>query len=572
MAKFADPGETKPRPPSGVLRGPANADNYRVKVGRFGDRFYTDPLPADSTIPATPDDESYPSVSIVKKASGQDWTHVSLKRIARDDDLADLLNKGYFERYEKLKVINKLGLGRDQRRGTNVHTWAECLAYGIPPYLTSADEGHEWFPTVDRVWAELQPKLIAAEIVAFHRTLNGWGYGGTADGFFEIDGKVYIVDWKSRGVNSDHGCYWDEAAQLGAYAGAEYVIVDDDDESNPHGAKRIPVPHLDGGLIVSIKPDSYEVYPVDITEAIESFHYVHSWWVARRREREPIGRKWPPRRPVTPEPKPSDCPAGRQDAHQCDCLSPEEEALFAAEGHLGQDAGPIDMQKLRKDGLYARYDKLNQEQQHAFDNRIIGIDAGDLDAVEALLDEIENPPTTQEMAKQRMAEQDKPSADEVADSRLSAEGGEADPDDVVVFEARWELGMTDPGRKWTGKIVTEAIAANRDFRLSNLRSQRRADIYCALTEWATVDDFDWRDDTKFRGALLSATDDETCADVRIPLGEVIGNLTTKQASNLRVVVTEIANGRATYVIPDDADVAPRWVPIESDKQSESESA
>lgn len=534
--KFADPGDTKPKPPPTVLRGPANADNYRVKVGRFGDRFYTDPLPADDSHEATPDDEAYPSVSIVKKASGQDWTFTSLKRIALADDLDDLLNKGYYERYEKLKVINKLGLSQAQRRGTNVHTWAECLAYGVPQYLTPADDGSDYFPMVDKLWAELQPGLVAAEIVAFHRTtLNGWGYGGTADGFFKIDGKTYIVDWKSRGEDSDHGCYWDEACQLGAYAGAEYVIVEDDDPANPHGAKRIPVPHLDGGLIVSIKPDSYEVYPVDLTEAVESFHRLHSWWVARRSETKPIGRKWPPRRAVVTE------------------------------------AEPIDTAKLRKDALYGRYDELNQEQQHAFDNRIIGIDAGDLDAVEALLDEIENPPTTQEMAKQRMAEQDKPSADEVADSRLSAEGGEADPDDVVVFEARWELGMTDPGRKWTGKIVTEAIGANRDFRLSNLRSQRRADIYCALTEWATVDDFDWRDDTKFRGALVSATDDETCADVRIPLGEVIGNLTTKQASNLRVVVTEIANGRATYVIPDDADVAPRWVPIESDKQSESES-
>jgi len=29
------------------MRGPAHAENYRIKVGRYKDRWYRDPLPAE---------------------------------------------------------------------------------------------------------------------------------------------------------------------------------------------------------------------------------------------------------------------------------------------------------------------------------------------------------------------------------------------------------------------------------------------------------------------------------------------------------------------------------------------
>jgi hypothetical protein len=36
-----------------ILKGPADADHFRVKVGRYGDRWYTDPLPACGIAPAS---------------------------------------------------------------------------------------------------------------------------------------------------------------------------------------------------------------------------------------------------------------------------------------------------------------------------------------------------------------------------------------------------------------------------------------------------------------------------------------------------------------------------------------
>ena len=251
VMSFADPDSATvagPTPPPTVMRGPTHADNYRIKVGRYKDRWYRDPLPADDTWNGTPDTESYPSVSIVKGASGKDWTYTSLKRIAHADDLAELAGKGFYERYERFKVINQLDLSAAMRRGTNVHTWAECIAYGVPQYLNVNGEGGGYFPIVDQLFADLNPKLIAAEFVCIDRELHGIGYGGTSDGIFEIDGKRYMVDWKSRGADSDHGCYPEEAGQIGAYVGCQYIIMADDDPTNPHGAKREQMPKLDGGL------------------------------------------------------------------------------------------------------------------------------------------------------------------------------------------------------------------------------------------------------------------------------------------------------------------------------------
>ena len=87
------------------------------------------------------DDASYPAVSTIKGASGKDWTYTSLKRVAHAPDLDLIAKTGFYERYEKMKVINSLDLSAAQRRGTNVHTYAEYLAYGLPCPLTVNDEG-----------------------------------------------------------------------------------------------------------------------------------------------------------------------------------------------------------------------------------------------------------------------------------------------------------------------------------------------------------------------------------------------------------------------------------------------
>jgi hypothetical protein len=288
-------------PPS-VLLGPADADHYRVKVGRFGDRHYTDPLPGCDIAPAT--DWVGPSISTVKKAAGQDWTFVGLKRVAHADDLSAVAQLEPTQRYERLKQMNSGGLKVAAGRGTIVHLWFEDILAGREPReitdaLLSAlklptaarDEAEQYRHAVVNFGLIYQPELYAAELVCIHRTLNGVGYGGTGDAIVRIDGDLWYVDWKSRGVDSDHGAYAEESAQIAANAAADYFIG-----TGPDGQPaRLRLPDLAGGLVVSVKPDGCRIYPTDLTKGFEHWTSLHAWWVARRSETKSIGRPWAPR-------------------------------------------------------------------------------------------------------------------------------------------------------------------------------------------------------------------------------------------------------------------------------------
>jgi hypothetical protein len=247
----------------------------------------------------------------VKKASGSDWTFVGLKRVSEaiqsSPTLSTELNgMSPADRYDRLKQINKSGLRNAAARGTNVHHMLERGLRG-ETHLTDpmdGDAGAEYETAVRAFLDERQPEMIAAELVCINRGMNApaelngqftGGYGGTADAIVKIDGKTLLVDWKSRGADSGHGSYPEEAAQLGAYASADYYIA----EGNG-GPVRMPVPHLDGGIIVSVKPDGCRVYPIDLQAAAAHWQALHSWWVARLGEKRALGKPWAPRSAATP--------------------------------------------------------------------------------------------------------------------------------------------------------------------------------------------------------------------------------------------------------------------------------
>jgi hypothetical protein len=265
-AKDAGKGARMP-----VLMGPADADHFRIKVGRFGDRFYCDPLPACDIADAT--DATWPSISTVKKASGQDWSYVAMKRCAQAVTIDPALYAGndVEAAYEQFKVADKRLKNIAFNRGSIVHLWMEDLLDGQPmrefsPFdlevhrfsAIALEEAKRYQDAIAAWHNAYEPQLVAKEVVCIHRTLNGVGYGGTADAIIRIDGKLYMADWKSRG--SDHDAYAEEAAQVAALAGAEYMIVVDDDGSP---VRRL-IPPLDGGLIVSIKTDGCRTYPVTL--------------------------------------------------------------------------------------------------------------------------------------------------------------------------------------------------------------------------------------------------------------------------------------------------------------------
>ena len=135
--------------------------------------------------------------------------------------------------------------------------------------------------------------MVAAEYVAIHRDLNGRGYGGTPDGIWRLrkgDRKgVYAFDYKTRGSDAVHSVYPEEARQVAAGVRAQYMIVAD----GKGGAKRATFPELDGGMVVTIKPDGARVFPIDLDEGMKGFTRLHQWFLDKQEDRSPIGRVWP---------------------------------------------------------------------------------------------------------------------------------------------------------------------------------------------------------------------------------------------------------------------------------------
>lgn len=96
-------------------------------------------------------------------------------------------------------------------------------------------------------YKEVKPKVLATEQVVYSRMYK---YAGCYDALLNIDGKTYLVDWKttSSSKTAPHGIYPEMFIQLGGYAGAmmeEAMAVKGIDK----------LPQIDGLMVVSVKKD-----------------------------------------------------------------------------------------------------------------------------------------------------------------------------------------------------------------------------------------------------------------------------------------------------------------------------
>lgn len=291
--------------PHTALKGPTDPDQFRTEIEGSRNRWYIDPLPADETWPEDDPGNHYPAISTVKKAVGQDWTLVGLKRaaeeIAKKPDR--FMGMDATDIYETLRGDNERGLRRASARGTNVHSYFEMGLRGQDiVYVDGPHEpGAEYLPAVRDFFITYKPTLVAAEYVSFHRTLNGRGYGGTGDCIAEIwhpklkRRVVAAIDWKSRKDEGKHTAYPQEAAQVAANALSQYMIIED---AEGH-AVRSHMPECELGLIVSIRPDGARCYPIDLEEGFRYWTALHEWWIRRKEERQSISRVWPAAKPTS---------------------------------------------------------------------------------------------------------------------------------------------------------------------------------------------------------------------------------------------------------------------------------
>lgn len=266
-----------------ALRGPLEADRFRTT--RYRQRWYRDPLGADDTFPERKGkDDILPAFSTVKRV------HKGTFRKRYGDQTYDLdaLRCALFVADQKEHLLRidddsivaavaqrpAIVLNQAGNRGTGVHAMFEALAKDQAIDRDWVEVYHpdslDYYDVVMRFWEEQLPVIGFEEVVGMN-----WeaGYACTGDAAHvrftgpgtpsELKDKLIVQDYKSRGPDSNHGCYEVEAMQLAAMDGVEYAFIQRDDGAV---VRHIPERH-DVGVIISIRPDSYELYPVDLAKA-----------------------------------------------------------------------------------------------------------------------------------------------------------------------------------------------------------------------------------------------------------------------------------------------------------------
>lgn len=166
-------------------------------------------------------------------------------------------------------------------RGVDLHRYAEDYVKGKP--VPTIDEGHEPYA---KAWLQFlrdfRPIFHLAEAPVYSMTYH---YAGTLDAIVEIGGRRYVLDYKTTDKLEGGPPYPDTALQLAAYGRAEFVGFNAARETKVNGRRYYlfdpddpshePMPEVDAGLILVVRPGSYNLVPVSIDEDVfESFLYV----------------------------------------------------------------------------------------------------------------------------------------------------------------------------------------------------------------------------------------------------------------------------------------------------------
>lgn len=218
----------------------------------------------------------YPGVTtaldVLNKPAIAPWVGRTIAERLYDMDERDRAALFSLPRDSAVSAIKRLPWAeRDEAadRGTEVHEHAENIVNGRPsevpeplvPYVQSTVKAiNDW---------QIRPVLTEA-VVASRR----WQYAGTLDLVADMkDGRRLLLDWKT----TRSGIFPEVALQLAAYRYAEVVVMPDGTE--------LPATELqvDGCAAVWIRPDGYDLVPVEAGEA-QYQAFLHVLYLHRVRE------------------------------------------------------------------------------------------------------------------------------------------------------------------------------------------------------------------------------------------------------------------------------------------------
>ena len=171
---------------------------------------------------------------------------------------------------------------RDGDIGTQVHDMAEEYAMtGALPDVSKVDEKvADTFGQFVDFLETMEPHYYAVEAVVHNRQ---FGYAGTLDAIIDFDtddlSGRYVVDYKTS-----KGVYESAGLQVAALPHAEYMLID---------GQEIPMPDVDGGLVLHLRPSGWRLVPVDVSQvAFQAFRSVleTALWVTGEGKKQAVGR------------------------------------------------------------------------------------------------------------------------------------------------------------------------------------------------------------------------------------------------------------------------------------------
>ena len=140
--------------------------------------------------------------------------------------------------------------------GSAVHAAAEAIARGQSGPV--AEDVAPFIAAYRRDFLDVfHPRFIALEAMVCSERYE---YGGTADAFAEIDGEIWLLDYKTGA-----GVYPDTALQLGGLARAQFIGYSGD-------PVQYPVPFATRFGVVHIRPEGARLLPVVVNrETVSAF-------------------------------------------------------------------------------------------------------------------------------------------------------------------------------------------------------------------------------------------------------------------------------------------------------------
>lgn len=117
----------------------------------------------------------------------------------------------------------------------------------------------------------LRPLEVEAYLIS-----ERYGFGGTLDLIAELDGEVWLLDWKtgSSVATPDGKVYRDHRLQLAAYANADFIAREND-------GQRYEIPAVQRFGIVHVTDGGTRLYEAEVTErdwiAFRACLNLHAW-------------------------------------------------------------------------------------------------------------------------------------------------------------------------------------------------------------------------------------------------------------------------------------------------------